>query len=83
MFKAIGYDGEIIEAEVGTLVLEVGIGIGKEMLGNSPGNPGGKGPPIKDGGIPPNGGLDSIGEEAKRIRSNSDSCSLFDFALRF
>mgnify|MGYP001180588192 FL=1 len=83
MFQTFNYDGEIIEAEVGTLVLEVGIGIDKEMLGKSPGNPGGSGPPIKEGGIPPNGGRDNIGEEANRIRSNSDSCNLFDFALRF
>ena len=83
MFQTSNYDGEIIEAEVGTLVLEVGIGIDKEMLGKSPGNPGGSGPPIKEGGIPPNGGRDSIGEDANRIRSNSDSCNLFDFALRF
>jgi hypothetical protein len=83
MFQTFSYDGEIIEAEVGTLVLEVGIGIDKEMLGKSPGNPGGSGPPIKEGGIPPNGGRDNIGEEANRIRSNSDSCNLFDFALRF
>ena len=53
------------------------------MLGKSPGNPGGKGPPIKDGGIPPKGGRDNMGDDAKRIRSNSDSCNLFDFALRF
>ena len=78
-----GYDGEIIDTDVGTLVLDVGIGIGREMLGKSPGNPGGRGPPIKEGGIPPNGGLDNIGDEAKRIRSNSDSCNRFDFALRF
>ena len=78
-----GYHGEIIDAEVGTLVLDVGIGIGKEMLGKSPGNPGGNGPPIKEGGIPPKGGRDSIGEDANRIRSNSDSCNLFDLALRF
>ena len=83
MISIIGYYGEIIDVEVGTLVLEAGIGIGKDMLGKSPGNPGGSGPPIKEGGIPPNGGRDSIGEEANRIRSNSDSCNLFDFALRF
>ena len=53
------------------------------MLGKSPGNPGGKGPPIKDGGIPPKGGRDNMGDDAKRILSNSDSCNLFDFALRF
>ena len=81
----IGYYGNIIEAEVGTIVLEVGNGIGKEMLGKSPVNPGGIGPPIKEGGIPPHGGLDIIGEVAKRIRSNSNSvtCTLFDFALLF
>ena len=81
----IGYYGKIIEAEVGTIVLDVDIGIGKEMLGKSPVNPGGSGPPIKEGGIPPYGGLDIIGEVAKRIRSNSNSvtCTLFDFALLF
>ena len=81
----IGYYGKIIEAEVGTIVLEVGNGIGKEMLGKSPVNPGGNGPPIKEGGIPPHRGLDIIGEVAKRIRSNSNSvtCTLFDFALLF
>ena len=81
----ISYYGNIIEAEVGTIVLDVGICIGKEILGKSPANPGGSGPPIKEGGIPPHGCLDIIGEVAKRIRSNSNSvtCTLFDFALLF
>ena len=83
MISIIGYYGEIIEVEVGTLVLEVGIGIGKDMLGKSPGNPGGSGPPIKEGGIPPKWGRGNIGEVAKCIRSNSENCNLFDFALRF
>ena len=85
IFKPQGYDGEIIDidAVVGTLVLDIGIGIGKEMLGKSPGNPGGKGPPIKEGGIPQIGGRDNMGDDAKRIRSNSVSRNRFDLALRF
>ena len=34
------------------------------MLGKSPGNPGGSGPPIKEGGIPPKWGRGNIGEVA-------------------
>ena len=69
--------------DVGTLVLEAKLVMGKDILGNNPGNPGGKGPPIRDGGMPPNMGLESMGDEANRIRSNSDSCNRFDLARRF
>ena len=72
---------DVVVVLIGTLEVAV-VGIGKEILGKSPGNPGGNGPPIKEGGMPPKG-LDNIGEEAKRIRSNSDSCNLLLLALRF
>ncbi len=62
------------------------VGVGGRLVGGirpCKKNPGGKGgPPIREGGMPPNG-LESIGDDAIRIRSSSDSWSLFDLARRF
>ena len=60
----------------------IGIDIGSEMLGNKEEKPVGMGPPIKEGGMEPKG-RESMGLEAIRIRSNSDSCNLLDLARRF
>ena len=74
------------DEELGTVVLDIEVfGMGNEKLGGkrpAVEKPGGSGPPISEGGMPPKG-LDSMGLEAKRIRSSSDSCNRLALALLF